>query len=250
MQKIIAPSSCPSCGFGLTKVQDLLYCYNESCQSKSEKIVEHFAKTLKIKGLGPSTIKKLNITSITQIYELSLEEITESLNSIKLATKLFEEIQESKKASLSEVLPGFSIPLVGRVASSKLCSSIKSIYELNEDVCISSGLGPKATENLLNWYNNQFLAVYKWLPFSFESVETESPKVLAGVVCISGRLTSFKTKAEAEKALISQGYVVKSSLTKDVNILVNESGLESSKTKKARENGISIVTNLETLIGN
>lgn len=250
MQKIIAPSSCPSCGYSLTKVQDLLYCYNESCQSKSEKVVEHFAKTLKIKGLGPSTIQKLRINSITGIYELSLEEVIESLGSLKLGTKLFEEIQKSKKVSLSELLPGFSIPLVGRVASSKLCANINSIYDINEEVCISSGLGPKATENLLDWYNNQFLLLYKWLPFSFESVEQQPLESIKGVVCISGRLSSFKTKAEAEKALINKGYIVKSSLTKDVTILVNESGLESSKTKKARENGISIITNLDNLTGN
>ena len=59
-----------------------------------------------------------------------------------------------------------------------------------------------------------------------------------------------KTKAEAEKALTNRGWIVKSSLTKDVTHLVNESGLESSKTKKARESGISIITNLNQLIGN
>ena len=61
---------------------------------------------------------------------------------------------------------------------------------------------------------------------------------------------SFKTKAEAEKVLISKGYIVKSSLTREVTILVNESGLESSKTKKARDSGVSITTNLNQLLGN
>jgi NAD-dependent DNA ligase len=68
-------------------------------------------------------------------------------------------------------------------------------------------------------------------------------------VCISGKLTSFKTKAEATKALEQQGYTIKSSLTKDVTILVNESGVESAKTKKARESGITIVTDLFEILG-
>jgi NAD-dependent DNA ligase len=247
---IIAPSNCPSCGFSLEWENDQLFCYNPSCKSKTFKTIQHFAQTLKIKGLGPSTIEKLNINSIPQIYELSLGEMVEALNSEKLATKLFQEIQDSKRCSLLEVLPAFSIPLIGKTASEKLCGVITSIYEVNQEVCQEAGLGPKAIENLLDWYRTKFLSELKWLPFSFEVVDT--PKVsseVKGVVCISGKLVSFKTKAEAEKALLEQGYVVKSSMTKEVTILVNESGVESSKTKKARENGLSIISNLNQLIG-
>jgi NAD-dependent DNA ligase len=61
-------------------------------------------------------------------------------------------------------------------------------------------------------------------------------------------LKSFKTKAEATEVLSSYGYEVKSSLTKDVTILVNESGVESSKTKQARESGINIVTDLKSFL--
>ena len=45
------------------------------------------------------------------------------------------------------------------------------------------------------------------------------------------------------------GYVVKASLTKDVTILVNESGIESAKTIKARDSGVQIITNLLDFIG-
>lgn len=250
MKEIIAPTHCPSCGFALEWVNDQLYCYNSACESKTHKLIEHFATTLKIKGMGPSTIQKLRITTIPQIYELSLSETVETLNSEKLAVKLFDEIQASTKASLSQVLPAFSIPLIGKTASSKLCAVISSIYDLNEEACTRAGLGPKASKNLLDWYSTKFLREYKWLPFSFESIEVTSVIEPKGVVCISGKLTSFKTKAEAEKILISRGYLVKSSLTKDVTILVNESGLESSKTKKARDSGISIINNLNEFIGN
>jgi DNA ligase (NAD+) len=250
LKEIIAPKQCPSCGFSLEWVNDLLFCYNSTCESKTHKLLEHFASTLKIKGMGPSTIQKLRITTIPQIYELSLEEMVESLNSEKLAAKLFDEIQDSKKASLSEVLPAFSIPLIGKTASSKLCAVVSSIYDLNDEACAAAGLGPKASNNLLDWYHSYFLCEYKWLPFSFESREVTSVIEPKGVVCISGKLTSFKTKAEAEKTLISRGFLVKSSVTKEVTHLVNESGLESSKTKKARDSGVSIITNLNEFIGN
>jgi CxxC motif-containing protein len=64
------------------------------------------------------------------------------------------------------------------------------------------------------------------------------------IVCITGKLNSFDTKAKAKDFIESIGFEVKSSLTKDVNILVNESGIESAKTKKARENKVRIVTNI------
>jgi hypothetical protein len=38
-------------------------------------------------------------------------------------------------------------------------------------------------------------------------------------------------------------------LTKDVTILINESGVESAKTKKARDSGVQIITNLLDLTG-
>ena len=250
MKEIIAPTHCPSCGYALVWVNDQLFCYNSACESKTYKLIEHFASTLKIKGMGPSTIKKLRITTIPEIYELSLDEMVESLNSEKLAVKLFGEIQDSKKLSLSEVLPAFSIPLIGRTASSKLCAVISSIYSLNEVVCTTAGLGPKASNNLLDWYNTKFLREYKWLPFSFESTEVTSVIEPKGVICISGKLTSFKNKAEAEKVLKSRGYLIKSTVTKEVTHLVNESGLESSKAKKARDSGVSIITNLNQFIGN
>ena len=69
------------------------------------------------------------------------------------------------------------------------------------------------------------------------------------MVCISGKLKSFKTKAQASQALEQNGYTVKSSVTKDVTILINESGVESQKTQKARESGITIVENLLDFLG-
>jgi hypothetical protein len=84
-------------------------------------------------------------------------------------------------------------------------------------------------------------------PWEFETsrVATETK----GAVCISGKLSSFKTKADAAKALSYAGYQVKGTLAKDVIFLVNESGIESAKTKQARDRGITIITSLNELIG-
>lgn len=244
--KILAPTSCPSCDSLLTYRNDILYCLNEACEAKSSKKVEHFAKTLKIKGLGPNTIQKLELNSINDIYDIDLIYINVFLKSEKLAIKLFEEIENSKHTQLETLLPAFGIPLIGKTAADKLSQVCKSIHDIDSITCKSAGLGAKATENLMKWIKEEFYK-YANLPFSFEF--SNKPKTTnKGVICISGKLNSFKTKSEASIILNELGFVVKSSVTKDTTILVNESGKETDKTRKARESGILIVTNLKQFI--
>jgi len=246
--KIIVPTNCPSCESPLVWKNDLLFCVNDDCSSKAFKRVQHFAQTLKIKGLGPAAIQKLDIQDILDIYWMSAEQFVAGLESEKLGTKLAQEIEKSKSVSLEQLLPAFSIPLIGKTAAEKLCKVINHISELSEEVCEKAGIGPKATANLLNWYFEEFVGILDSLPFSFSSSGNKAQPT-KGVVCITGKLKSFKTKAEAEKVLLDLGYIVKSSITKEVTILVNESGVESAKTQKARDNGVSIVTNLFDLTG-
>lgn len=247
---IEAPTNCPSCDHTLDWSNDQLYCRNPECGSTLQKKVEHFATTMKIKGLGPSTIAKLNLSSILDIYLLTLDEIEDAIGSEKVAVKLFEEIEISKTRSLNVVLPAFGIPLIGKTATDKLSKVCSDIDDIDEETCKLAGLGEKATANLINWLEaNDF---YLFLPFDLRfdklSIATNSSNV-SGVVCISGKLNSYATKQEAQLELEQLGFTVKSSLTKDVTILVNESGKETSKTQKARESGITIVTDLKKFIG-
>jgi len=248
VSKIQAPSNCPSCNSTLEWVNHLLYCRNAQCASQASKKIEHFAKTLKIKGLGPATITRLGLDDISDIYALNEDQIVERLDSETLGSKLFIEIQNSKAASLDVVLPAFSIPLIGKTIAQKLSSVVKHILEIDSTSCQKAGLGPKATESLTAWLESVF-PQYRALPFSFEFSTQASTSTRKGCVCISGKLKSFKTKAEAEQKLAELGYEVKSNITKDVTILVNESGVESAKTQKARESGITIIENLLDFIG-
>lgn len=248
MTKIEAPTNCPSCGSVLIWSNHLLFCKNSSCISQAAKRVEHFAKTLKIKGLGPATIARLNLSDITDIYMLTEELIAEGLNSNRMAEKLMFEINNSKNAPLNLLLPGFSIPLVSRSAADKLSLACESIFDINDHICRTAGIGPKATENLLKWLETDF-PIYKTMPFSFKFHRVVQPVTSKGCVCITGKLHSYRTKAEAAEALTNLGYEVKSTITKQVNILVNESGIESAKTQRARDTGLTIITNLKDFIG-
>ena len=245
------PDVCPSCGTSLELINDQLFCNNTSCPAKNSKIVEGFAKTLRIKGLGPKTIEKLDLEYIEDIYMLTEERIKTRLGSEKIASKLINEIELSKNANLQELLPAFAIPLFGSTASQKLCNTISHIEELTEKRCSEAGLGPKVTTNIRSWYNKEYKNRYKRLPFTWKADIFEGIPIvdINEVVCISGRLKSYRTKADAKKVLEKFGFRVKDTLTKDVTILINESGIESSKTKSAESKNIRIVTNLTQLIG-
>ena len=248
MQKIIPPTNCPICSTVLEWEKDQLYCLNPSCSGKTTKRIEHFAKTLKIKGLGPKTVEKLKIQTFFDLYELPLDMMIDALQSEKLAVKLHREIQNSMNTDLVDLLPAFSIKLIGTTASQKVCEKIDSLLELNEKVCSEAGLGPKAMENLLDWFYEEWTNGYDRLPFSWKTKVQKRTEETKGIVCISGKLKSYRTKAAAKTVLEKMGYLVKNSLTKDVTILINESGIESAKTQAARERGVQIITNLKEIL--
>ena len=250
MTTITPPTNCPCCDSILELVNEQLFCRNTKCPAQWSKKLESFSSSLKIKGLGPSTISKLGVESLPELYELTVSDIQDRIKSEKLAEKLFDELQKSKSSKLVDILPAFSIPLIGRSASQKLCDTISNIEDISENSCTEAGIGPKASANLVNFMETEFYPNrYKdTLPFNWNN-KINKKKEVTGVVCISGKLKSYPTKAHATKVLEQYGFVVKSSLTKVCTHLINESGIESAKTETARDRGVIIISNIKHLIG-
>lgn len=248
--RIEIPTNCPCCDYKLEMVNDQLFCRNTACGAQLGKKVEHFCKTLGIKGMGARTIEKLGLADITELFYLDLGEVTEALGSERVAVKLLDEIEKSKQADLATVISSFSIPLVGQTASKKLCEIVSNIDEVSFESCKQAGLGDKVTQNLISWLETDFREMREFLPFSFQSQRTANTNSNNNgqSICITGKLSSFKTKAEAHKALEGAGYVVTESVTKTTNFLVDEENKGSSKRKKAESLGIQIITNLDTFL--
>jgi DNA ligase (NAD+) len=244
--KIVIPTCCPVCEYKLELVNDQLFCRNTVCPAQTAGKLAHFAKTLKIKGLGPSTIEKLKLEDITELYYLDPQLVSEAIGE-KLAVKLLAEIEKSKTSDLASVIASFSIPLIGDTAGRKIATVISHIEELSFEKCKEAGLGDKAAQNLLNWFNTEYLEIAEFLPFSFESNKSQNTES-KGIVCITGKLTSYKKKEEAHEALRAAGYSISDNLTKTCNFLVNESNKASSKTDTAEKYGIPIITDISYLL--
>ena len=247
MQPIVIPTNCPVCDSKLELVKDQLFCRNRYCEAQVAKKIEHFAKTLKIKGLGPATIEKIGLDSIEQIYYLDAKELDETIGS-KLADKLLNEIEESKKCDFATVLSAMSIPLIGGTAAGKIAQFANNFEELNSKVCKDAGLGDKATASLQDWVYFEYPEIKEFLPFKFDGIVKQPVDGL--VVCITGKLKSFATKKEAAIALNAKGYQVTDNLTKTVDFLIDESNKSSSKRIKAESYDITVITDLNDFLYN
>ena len=120
---------------------------------------------------------------------------------------------------------------------------IRRIEGIVHEQCKLAGLGDKATSNLMDWIETEYVEIAEFLPFQY-NVEEKTPNSTGETVCITGKLKSFKTKAEAYEHLINAGFTVVESVTKTLNYLVDEEDKSSSKRQKAESYGITIITNL------
>jgi DNA ligase (NAD+) len=242
------PTNCPCCDYPLELVNAQLFCRNLACGAQLSKKIEHFCRTLSIKGLGPKTVEKLNLGDITEIFWLEESDLVSALGSDRLAEKLIIEINKATKADLATVLTSFAIPLVGNTVSTKICAVVNHIDEITAATCEQAGLGAKVTENLLTWLATDFLEIREFLPFDFKSCVVETTNTDGLTVCITGKLSSYKTKSEATKVLVAAGFKVVETVTRTLNYLVDEENKSSTKRKKAEEYGITIITNLNDLL--
>ena len=247
MQKIEIPTNCPCCDYPLELVNLQLFCRNTACDAQLGKKLEHFTKVLQIKGFGPKTIEKLSLGDITEIFYLDRDHVVSVLGE-KVADKLLDEIERAKSADLATVLASFSIALVGGTASGKIAAVVNSIEEINHETCKIAGLGEKVTANLMEWLATDYQEMKEFLPFEFKPRERKISNPDAKRVCITGKLKSFKKKADAEASLSAAGFILVDSVTKTTDILVDEEGKMSSKREKAVQYGITIITDLNDLL--
>jgi len=246
MQKIEIPTNCPACSYKLQLINAQLFCRNTACSAQLGKKLEHFCKVLQIKGFGPKTIEKLNLADITEIFYLDRDHVVDALGA-KVADKLLDEIERAKSADLATVIASFSIPLVGGTASGKIAAVVSSIDEITQETCKIAGLGEKVTANLLEWVSFEYPEMKEFLPFSFKT-KVQVADINAKRVCITGKLKSFKKKADAESILLAAGFILVDSVTKTTDFLVDEEGKMSSKREKAVQYGITIITDLNDLL--
>lgn len=245
--EIRIPDICPSCGTALEATELELFCRNkESCPAQNLKRLEHFCKTMGIKGLAEARLELLMDNGLVQdvfsIYELTLEEITSILGSA-IGTTLFGKIQQSKQTEPAKLLSALGISKVGKTVSEKIMMQVGHKLECLGNVQYEKGaVGNVVVKSIKDWISTP--EYQKLLSVDWEFNIVEKPQASkTDVICITGKLNDFTNRKSAEQFLNEKGFVTKASITKDVTILICEDGNESSSSyKKALEKGITITT--------
>jgi DNA ligase (NAD+) len=233
--KIEIPERCPVCEGAIERINDQLFCTNKNCSAKTLKNMLHFVKTMKIMGLGEKTLEKVNIDSVSELYNLSLEELKKTLGE-KIGTKIFNEIEKSKNTTLQKFISALGIPLIGKTAGEKLQNTVTSLEDITEVTCRKAGLGAKATDNMMDWMENEYYK-YSELPLNFEYSE---PVESGLAVCISGKVPGY-TKAKIKEVLLDYNVLVKDNVTKDLDYLISEE-TGTTKVKKAEQYNINVIS--------
>lgn len=196
------------------------------------RLVEHFCKTLNIKGLGKKTIQEMEIKHPLELFDE--QNNWEALG--KNGDKILEELARPKEYKL--ILAALGIPNVGRITAERISKAIPKFSDLKQDIqrVEIPGVGSTIIDSIVTWLEVNEDWVLQ-LPYTLER-KNVTEDTITKKVCISGKLDI--TKSELEEILVSLGYTVSSSVTKDCYALIS-SGESTSKTEKAIRYGIPII---------
>lgn len=199
--------------------------------SDSKKLVEYFVKQLGVKGLGPKSIDKLNITHPSDLFDELVDWDLLGKNGSKVLYEL------GRPKPYETVLASLGIPGVGKATAKVISQKITSFDRLR-DIEYESirGIGTKTVDNILAWLDVNEDWVFK-LPYSLEREPERFEEDLIKIA-ISGKLDM--TKDDLRDHLKEYGVLVKEGVTKDLDFLIS-AGEQTSKTEKAKQYGIPVI---------
>jgi len=202
----------------------------------SSKVLEHFIKTLDIKGLGPASVKKMGLTHPVDLFE------DQNWNLLGVnGTKVQAEIERTKTKPYDLVLASFGMSGVGKRASKLILSKIPAFRNLRDiETTDIKGIGPSTIESVLSWLDENEEWVLT-LPLQLEQNVTVEEVVgtPARKICITGKMDM--TRNQLGDILEKLGFKVTNTITKDCYALITGGDTTSSKYKKANTLGISII---------
>lgn len=266
------PSKCPICGQPTRIVKEndseVLMCENPDCKGKLLGKLVHAASrnALDIENLSESTIEKfINLgwlTSIKDIYHLSDHEnemkVLDGFGK-KSVDKLLASIEKSRSVDLEHFLNSLSITLLGKSASRMIAESVdyefgvwmKQMVGGAEHFKYLPGVGNALIGSLNNYFNKHCSDIWelsKEFTFTTKEKTILSNTSLNGkTFVITGSLHKFENRDKAKKAIEDCGGKVTGSVSKNTSFLVCNEDAGSSKSKKAHELGVPVITEEELI---
>ncbi len=254
------PERCPECDTAVVKEQgDAMHrCPNSACPAQFFESLKHFVSrsAMDIDGLGERWCRILIdrglVSDVSHVYGLRMEQITElDRMGEKLATRILDNVEASKKRPLARILFALGILHVGAEVAELLAARYASLDDIGaatvDELTEIEGIGPRIAESIVNYFatesNRATLAglrdagVQLWQELA--PIDELAQPWKGQTFVITGTLATM-TRREAEGRVKSLGATTTSSVSRKTNWLVaGESA--GSKLASAERLGVPIL---------
>lgn len=259
------PQICPVCGSELYRELDevAIRCPNMSCPAQIIERIKHFVSALDIEGLGEAFITQLVsrgiVKDISDIFYLKKQDLLKFWGvGEKLATKIIQNISNSKKVPLNKFIFALGIRHVGESVAKILASRFKTLDEFlsakQSDIESIYGLGPAVAQSVVKFLQDSknMRSIKSILEAGVEiseyREEEKKGKLSGKLFVFTGKLKNM-TREEAKKLVVENGGKFSDSVTSSTTYLVvgELEGATSAKFEKAKKLGVKIITEEEFL---
>ena len=266
------PSVCPICKSCVVERGDYLFCENSKCPSIVENKLLHFAskRAMNIEFLGVKSVNKfykLNwLNSYSDIYDLKEKDLKSQEGfGEKSFYLLVNNLENSKKTTLSRFLFALGIPLVGEQTAQKISEEVYKKHKATKDLDILSALcilkefceqdlesvpdiGPLVASSFIRALKNESLITdLKELHkrgVSFIPMETKKEDLKGLIFVITGSFSLPRSKIKSQ--IENLGGKVNSQVSKKTSFLI-EGEKPGSKKEKALQLSIPTLSYEEFL---
>ena len=265
------PSVCPVCG-ETTEIRSLndvssLYCLNEECPAKHVKQFSLFVSrdAFNIEGMSEATLEKLIqhgfLHEPADLFHLDNyhDEIVQ-LDSFgeKSYQRLMASVQKARKITLAKLIYSLGILNIGLSNARLLCRHYKNDLQAlmsasTEELTAIDGIGPVIAGSFTDYFTDEHHKkeledLLGEVEIEQENFEAEDRIFDGKIFVITGSLEHFKNRNALKELLEEKGAKVAGSVSSKTSYLINnDAASASSKNKKARELGVSVITEEELM---
>ena len=265
------PSVCPVCG-ETTEIRSLndvssLYCLNEECPAKHVKQFSLFVSrdAFNIEGMSEATLEKLIqhgfLHEPADLFHLDNyhDEIVQ-LDGFgeKSYQRLMASVQKARKIILAKLIYSLGILNIGLSNARLLCRHYKNDLQAlmsasTEELTAIDGIGPVIAGSFTDYFadehhKKELEDLLGEVEIEQENFEAEDRIFDGKIFVITGSLEHFKNRNALKELLEEKGAKVAGSVSSKTSYLINnDAASASSKNKKARELGVSVITEEELM---
>ena len=266
---LVIPGECPIC-HGKTEIRrendtETLICPNPDCDAKKLKSFTLFVSrdAMNIDGLSEATLEKFLAKGFLHTYAdlFHLDRYKEQITQMdgfgeKSFSNLTESIENARHTTLARLIYSLGIPNIGIANAKMICREYKNDLErlLNapaEELADIDGVGPVIAGTFAAFFaeekNRKALEALLSEVTLEQETFSDAPLSLSGKsFVVTGSLNHFENRNALKEKIEALGGKVTGSVTgKTVCLINNDSTSDSSKNKKARELGVSVLTEEE-----